>query len=149
MPAEPPVSDAPPRVTERYYEFDDVPGVHRLRVHRSSYVTDVLMMSPQVQPGRALATFQVRPVDATNVRSFIAYLWTQHEDTLEGQKVLSSFATDAPTEVVHSMYVLRLVTGPQMRDRIELKLLQYHVSKTTGVVTASISSIRDIRVGLF
>lgn len=141
------IPDSPPTVTERYFEFTVVPGsgLSRswLRVHRSSYLTDLLTRPPG--PDKRYAVFRARRIDATNVRPLGEYLWT-HNSAISnpGSKPLSSFAIDTPTDVAHSIYVVRVRDDLAPREGVILIRLDLRVDKASGEVRAWSTVVREI-----
>jgi hypothetical protein len=142
------IPDTPPIVTERYFEFAVEPrsGLTRqwLRVHRSSYLTDLLTRTPG--PDKRYAAFHAPRISAANVRPLGEYLWT-HSGAISnpGSKPLSSFAIDTPTDVSHSIYVVRIRDDlTSSREGIILTRLNLRVDKVSGEVRAWSTVVREI-----
>ena len=141
------IPETPPTVTERYFEFAVVPGSGLtrswLRVHRSSYLTDLLTRTPG--PDKRYAVFHAQTINAANVRPLGEYLWT-HNSAISnpGSKPLSSFAIDTPTDVAHSIYVVRVRKDFSPREGIVLIRLDLRVDKASGEVRAWSTVVREI-----
>ena len=142
------VALAPPIVTPRYFEFHAASGTGvahgGMRVHRSSYLSGLLTYARG--PDDALATFNVRPVAIENVGPLAAYLWWRNTPSYDfGQKVLSSFSTDTPSDVAHTLYTILVSPGAfGVSEQIFLDRVDYRVDKSTGVIRVRTTLVREI-----
>lgn len=143
------IAATPPTATERYFEFQDVYDTGRpkmkMRVHRSSYVSDVQKMNTFFVTSGVAGTYHVRPVAAENVRGLVEYLWVQAGGGY-GEKALSSFTTDAGPEVAHTLYTVAYEHGDYgIQDVLHLRRTEYRVDKSTGVIRWVAAEIRQVR----
>lgn len=122
-------------VTDRYIEFPrtDPERNPAMRAHRLSYFEHhAIDLS---DPDSLVGIFNGRPVDTTTVRSLCEYLWFIRNGWAS-TNVVSSYARDESTNVVHTIFDVSLSIGDfgVDRDEIILNRRQYRVSKMTGEV---------------
>ncbi|MFH1110707.1 MAG: hypothetical protein V1790_16140 [Planctomycetota bacterium] len=129
------------RENEKYFEFQKE-GI-AYRVHKCSYFDPSKVNRLDRERGPLIGTFNQRPIDATNSKELVEYLWFIWNYNFFGSCILSTETAESKDAIWVSL-LERTVAGRDWSPaRIDIQRVVAKVDKATGNVVAVTRSAMD------
>jgi hypothetical protein len=136
------------RETDKYFEFRRVysespTNVFLSRVHKASYL--VRSMYDRLHPSPVIGAYGPRPVDVSNARELIEYMWANGK-IVDAGRPLSRNIEESDTSVAEEIYFCYTIGGDWgICDTIVFGRANVSVNRETGEIHSNATELREVQ----